>query len=227
MTLDRNIPSFIKIEDKKIRVWYPGQDFSCARCYRSHNHCLGKGRADECERQGGEKANFDYWWDQYMHRMGPPRRLRMHDDSGYNTDMIMVSRAPENMTVAGMREWLMEEGDLELDETMFQPEDVEKGTWTIKNIGKEHTRFVQERLESIKHKGKRVIADPVRFIESPEHNYGVQRINLNQNQGNGESSGEDSGEGEEREEKEPEKEKGEGDGERRWSREKEKGGGEG
>ena len=33
MIVERNIPSYIKIGEKKVKVWYRGQQFSCARCY--------------------------------------------------------------------------------------------------------------------------------------------------------------------------------------------------
>ena len=35
MVISRNIPSYVKIGAFKIKVVYQGQDFTCARCYKS------------------------------------------------------------------------------------------------------------------------------------------------------------------------------------------------
>ena len=48
MVVERNIPSYIKIANKKVKVWYRGQIFSCARCFRSFRDCPGKAVAKVC-----------------------------------------------------------------------------------------------------------------------------------------------------------------------------------
>ena len=44
--VERNIPSYIKIADKKVKVWYRGQQFSCARCFRTVKKCPGSSRGN-------------------------------------------------------------------------------------------------------------------------------------------------------------------------------------
>ena len=48
MLVERNIPSYIKIDGKKVKVWYRGQEFSCARCFKTVKQCPGNAVASKC-----------------------------------------------------------------------------------------------------------------------------------------------------------------------------------
>ena len=55
MIIERNIPSYIKIQERKVKVWYQGQNFSCARCYKPFRQCPGRAIAKDCQKNKGKK----------------------------------------------------------------------------------------------------------------------------------------------------------------------------
>ena len=85
MIINKNIPSYISLEGKKIRVWYHGQDYTCARCLKSNRFCKEKAVASKCKEP---KADFESYWAEIVGK--EPRRVPMDSEEEFDTDTISM-----------------------------------------------------------------------------------------------------------------------------------------
>ena len=64
MYLDTHIPSFALLPNgKKVRVRYPAQPITCARCHQGIRGCRGGANAAKCEKKGGKQVPLKEFWE--------------------------------------------------------------------------------------------------------------------------------------------------------------------
>ena len=62
MELKHNLPSYAVIDNRRVKIYYPGQHRTCARCQETAIECKGNANAKLCEENGGLKVNLaDVW----------------------------------------------------------------------------------------------------------------------------------------------------------------------
>ena len=164
----RNIPSYVKIGGKRARIWYPGQNFTCGRCYKSFRSCPGKADRRECARNGGEEKDFEEFWAETMARQ--PIKESMREGDTFGTDTIDLARVPDAVTKKELMEWLKEDprnitvGDDTLAFSGF------RGTWRITNIESDDImKMVVERLHGAKIRGKPILCLPIKQNTPNKH----------------------------------------------------------
>ena len=63
MYIKKNIPSFCLLENgRRVRVRYPAQPVTCARCHQGIRGCKGGANAAKCEKKGGEQVSLEDFW---------------------------------------------------------------------------------------------------------------------------------------------------------------------
>ena len=114
MILQRNIPSYIIIDERKAKIHYPGQEYTCRRCFLSYKAgCRGKGNVEDCESKGTPVVPLKTLWNAWI-RENPPQTIP-HDVS-YDNSTILVKGVKYGLKVEDLRKWLNEEFALELDD---------------------------------------------------------------------------------------------------------------
>ena len=86
-----NIPTYHVLFGHKVILRYPGQKQTCARCYKSSQHCMGSGMARRCEAAGGEKNDFsDYVQGMWANVGYTPEEVEvasLYDDLGISEEL--------------------------------------------------------------------------------------------------------------------------------------------
>ena len=104
MILTRNIPSFIIIDNRKARIHYTGQEWTCKRCFLSFkNGCRGSGKADVCEEKQTPVVPLKVLWSRWI--AANPKATVPHDTS-YQGDTILMKGVKKGLEVAEVRGWL-------------------------------------------------------------------------------------------------------------------------
>ena len=82
MILNRNIPSYIIIGEKKARIHFNGQEYTCKRCFLSFkNGCRGRGDKDLCAERGTPVVPLKVLWNRWIQANTQPRLTVPHDES--------------------------------------------------------------------------------------------------------------------------------------------------
>ena len=158
--LFRNIPSFVKIAGKKARIWYPGQNFSCGRCFRSFKSCPGRADRRECLRLKGKERDFDDFWREVMNTN--PRREPMAEDDKYDTDTIDLARVPVEVTKEELLAWIQSK-DIGITEDFLAATQF-PGTWKVTKVPSEAImKQLVERLHGAKIRNKAILAMPIKM----------------------------------------------------------------
>ena len=62
MEVTHPLPSYAMIDNRRVKIYHPGQRRTCARCQKVADKCKGNSNAKLCEDNGGEKVNvIDAW----------------------------------------------------------------------------------------------------------------------------------------------------------------------
>ena len=62
MEVTKPLPSYAVIDNRRVKIYHPGQRRTCARCQKVADQCKGNSNARLCEDNGGEKVNvIDAW----------------------------------------------------------------------------------------------------------------------------------------------------------------------
>ena len=158
--LYRNIPSFVKIAGKKARIWYPGQNFSCGRCFKSFKVCPGRADRRECLRLKGKERDFDDYWREVINTN--PRREPMAEDDKYDTDTIDLARVPIEVTKDELLAWIQSH-DIGITEDLLTATQF-PGTWKITRVPDEAImKRLVERLHGAKIRNKAILAMPIKM----------------------------------------------------------------
>ena len=112
MILNKNIPSFIIIDDKKAKIHFKGQEWTCKRCFLSFkNGCRGRGVPETCEERGTPLVPLKTLWDRWIRANSGP--VIPHDTS-YEGDTILIKGVKRGLKVEDVRNWLNAEFGLDL-----------------------------------------------------------------------------------------------------------------
>ena len=160
--IHKPIPSYVKISGKRARVWYPGQNYNCGRCYKSFRSCPGKADRAECKRKKGVERDFEDFWQEVLST--GMRREKMDDGDTYNTDTIDVGNCPKDITRENILEILASEN---ID---FNPENLVPTTfpetWRMLNVSAEMVPEIVERMHGKKFKNRNLLFLPIQ-IKTP------------------------------------------------------------
>ena len=158
--LARNIPSYVKIAGKRARIWYPGQNFTCGRCYKSFRSCPGKADRRECLRLKGKERDFEEFWKEIVAVV--PRREAMAPDDKYDTDTLDLARVPEAVTKQELLDWIKSK-QINMEPEVLQPTQF-KNTWKITEIPSEGVmEEMIKRLHGAKIRNKAILALPIKM----------------------------------------------------------------
>ena len=133
MEVLRNIPSFVPIQNKKCRIWYKSQEWSCGNCLKSFKICPEKGDRKECFRKGNQRLTLESVWERV--RTDTNRRERMRSDEEHNTDSVQLKNVPHGAVIEDVQRWLMEGGIFVILENIIP--DMEEDRWIVENQSKE------------------------------------------------------------------------------------------
>ena len=62
MEVTKPLPSYASIDNRRVKIYHPGQRRTCARCQKVADLCKGNSNAKLCEDNGGDKINvIDAW----------------------------------------------------------------------------------------------------------------------------------------------------------------------
>ena len=173
--IHQQIPSYVKIAGKRARVWYPGQNFTCGRCYKSFRSCPGKADRAECKRKGGKERDFEEFWEEVAHRA--PCREKMADGEYYTTDSIEISRVPKEAT----KEQLLD---------LFKTEDIDVNpdnlitttfpeTWRLVNLDNgEMMREIVARMHGKRFQNRNLLLLPIQ-IPTPLKTQVTKEVEIN------------------------------------------------
>ena len=133
------LPSYIRVNGKKIKTSFANQVTNCPRCYRlpvkvgDLEPCLGKLDPNQCSLMDpkGEnyKYNFDIEWDKLLNEMKKVEEAEkpsMKWDSGFvsSEDSVEITNIPEDVMPEEVKEWLkgrgimLEETETDTEETL-------------------------------------------------------------------------------------------------------------
>ena len=129
--IEQPIPSYVKIAGKRARIWHPGQNFSCGRCYKSFRNCPGKADRSECKRQGGTERDFEDFWAEVSNRQ--PRKERMGSEEFFTTSTVDIGQVPKDTKKEVLMEWIRTEGRFEIDDDQLHPTTF-PSTWRLTNV---------------------------------------------------------------------------------------------
>ena len=67
--LDKPIPSYAFIDQRKVKIFHLGQKRTCARCQKDGENCPGRANAKSCEENRGVKISVDVMWKTVMNNV--------------------------------------------------------------------------------------------------------------------------------------------------------------
>ena len=70
MEIDKPIPSYGIIDGRKVKIYYPGQRRTCARCQKTADQCLGNSNAKLCDERGGDRVGVEIVWKSILEKIG-------------------------------------------------------------------------------------------------------------------------------------------------------------
>lgn len=156
----KNIPSYVKIAGKRARIWYPGQNFTCGRCYKSFRSCPGKADRRECQRLKGKERDFEEFWQEIVSLQ--PRKQRMSNSDEFGTDTVDLARVPDEVEKEEFIKWFKETADIEITADNLTHSGY-RGTWRLSGVTSEEImKTVVERLHGAKIRGKPILALPIK-----------------------------------------------------------------
>jgi hypothetical protein len=68
--LDKPLPIYASIDQRKVKIFHLGQKRTCARCQMDGESCPGRANAKQCEENGGEKTNVEIAWKNILTSVG-------------------------------------------------------------------------------------------------------------------------------------------------------------
>ena len=154
------IPSFIKVDGKRARVWHPGQNYTCGRCYRSFRNCPGKADRAECKRLKGTERDFEDFWKEVA--VKKPHKEAMGPEEEYTTDIIDIARVPVEATKDELLEFLRKEEVDVAPENLIATQFAE--TWRILDIpSSEVMKAIVKRCHGRRFQGRNLLFLPVQL----------------------------------------------------------------
>ena len=154
------IPSFVKVDGKRARVWHPGQNYTCGRCYKSFRNCPGKADKAECKRLKGEEKDFEDFWKQVVTKK--PYKEPMGPEEEYTTDIIDIARVPIEATKEELLDFMRKESVDVAPENLITTQFAE--TWRILDISSsDEMKAIVKRCHGRRFQGRNLLFLPVQL----------------------------------------------------------------
>ena len=154
MLILRNIPSYIKVENVKIKVVYQGQDFTCARCLKSVKKCKADAKASDCKEP---KRNFEDFWEQVKN--WEPLVARIHENDKFNTETLNLYTFPQDTTKKDIFDFINTTCNVVVSEDQIKQTNT-PNVWMLIHVGLENVASVISRIQGRKFQGRFISAVP-------------------------------------------------------------------
>ena len=169
MFITKSIPSFaMLVTGKRVRVQYPSQPATCGRCMQGIRGCKGGANAAKCEKNGGEKLDFNNWWDiliapsetEARQPGGQPEMCEGGEEAAIPNTVLRI----EGLGKKAGPEWVKLYLSTCVNRTL---EDVElkqsenKLAWEVSGLSPEEVQKTLQTVSGTQFKGKTVYCVPV------------------------------------------------------------------
>ena len=162
MQIHKNIPSYIIIDQKRVKVTYEGQVKTCRRCHRFVNECKGDGDVLICEQAGTKKVELNTIWDEFIDE----NEQFSSDDADDSTEKLepfnTVNTDVKNFEISGFPAdvekeiiigWLNEYCDVQIDINDLNETEY-TGRYIVTNMDRKERTANAKKI-----KGKKFFAD--------------------------------------------------------------------
>ena len=162
---NRNIPSYCLLENgRRVKVEYPGQSFTCARCHQVAKGCKGRGNASKCEQAGGHKVKLQDIWTYILDKV--PRTGRIEEKDVIKADWLLVDPLPMATSIEELQEHFAEHSGVEISKENIKISDDGKHA-EIRDLEVSYYDLLLKRAGGTCLKGKTVFLTP-RVDRSPK-----------------------------------------------------------
>ena len=159
MYIKKNIPSFCLLENgRRVRVRYPAQPVTCARCHQGIRGCKGGANAAKCEKKGGAQVPLEEFW-----------KILTADAEDLGEESEEPELAGSVLRIEGLgkeagRQWVREYLAVCLqqyieDVDLVQSEN--KLAWEVTGLSLKQISDVLEKVSGTQFKGKTVYCVPI------------------------------------------------------------------
>ena len=157
MKIHKNIPSYIIIGGKRVKVTFEGQLKTCARCHDIWQDCPGKGVPDKCEELNGPKNELSKIWETFTSQNGHVTDLEETEESSrseidseeertaHKSRIFELSGIPVEAQACDLLEWLTKECKIPVDIDDLQPLS-SPGRWKITNLTLDEMKEYRRRI---------------------------------------------------------------------------------
>ena len=161
MYITKHIPCFAILPGGgKVKVKYPAQPVTCARCHQGVRGCKGGASAAKCEKAGGKALPLTEFW-----------RILTAEKERYNPDMQSEKEIPgDTLLVEGLgkeagKEWLKLYLGQAIGTGMPEDSDLkqskDKLSWEVTGLHPADIRSILESASGTQFKGRTVYCTPV------------------------------------------------------------------
>ena len=177
MLIESNIPSYIKIQDRKVKVWYRGQEFTCARCFQSYHQCPGRAVAKTCQSKNPSlKVEFNDYWQNFKHKK-PYREMMGEEEEVFDTETLRIYSFPKDASREQVHNWL-KSIDVNIDIEKLLPTTTPT-SWYLKHVGKENVKDLVKKIRGkivgSKPNQRYIQCDPVNLTTPQKDQYAIRR----------------------------------------------------
>ena len=163
MFIKKHIPSFALLgSGKRVRVRYPAQPVTCARCHQGIRGCRGGANAARCEKKGGVQVPLQDFWKTLI---APAEGERREAEQGQEEAEIPgnVLRI-EGLGKSAGKEWVRLYLNIALDRFLDDVDMVQsenKLAWEVTGLSPEEIQSILQKVAGTQFKGKTVYCAPV------------------------------------------------------------------
>ena len=179
MEIEVPLPSYAIIDGRKIKIYYPGQKRTCARCQKTAESCPGNSNAKLCEENNGEKVKVEVAWKEILDKvkyteMGNESNATEDEPSDDSEEATVEEINTDDLKYDGFVISNLEESttreDIEIIlKNSVKKEDIEKMTVhptgstrskLIKDIAKESIVNIIKKVDKKSYKGRLLYCKP-------------------------------------------------------------------
>ena len=147
MRVYRNIPSYIIVDGKRVKVTYEGQQKTCVRCNELYKNCPGNGIPEKCEELEGDKVELIKSWEKFTYDNEVIKADNDSEDEeesgekfekveGNQARIFGISNCPPHALPSDIHTWLTDECKITIDIDDLKPMP-SSGHWRLDNLSQE------------------------------------------------------------------------------------------
>ena len=127
-----------------MKVWYRGQEFSCARCFKTVKQCPGNAVASKCQLKDPTlKITFDDYWE--IEKAGKPFKDTIEDDEEFETETLKIYSFPKDASRDDVHAWLVR-FEVHLDIDKIKPTNTPTA-WFLTHCGKSNMKSIMGKID--------------------------------------------------------------------------------